>query len=281
MKKKYICDVNKTSSVFSHTLRIWRLRFCEKSHRLFFCLWSGCHWLETDDCGVVVDDGFVLGADIVTILKNAAKHLSRNAVDAQPQCCLGHGPQDAAYGLVDDLLGAADELLHQLVVAGLVALCKCDIGSGHRLLQIIEQQVGDAVGRVGQVHVPHDERVLDAVVVDGLSDVGPVAREDAAGDGGDAVGEQLARVVAELGVGWEAVQGDGAQLQFAGSGMAVDHTPLAGITHRGGCGDLDHGALTQSRLADVGDMEVPGEDDVDIGFDQALAQLAGAIDHIG
>ena len=38
--------------------------------------------LHIDDCGVVVDDGFALGADVVAVLQNAAKHHAGRVIDA-------------------------------------------------------------------------------------------------------------------------------------------------------------------------------------------------------
>ena len=48
--------------------------------------------LHIDDCGVVVDDGFALGADVVAVLQNAAKHHAGRVIDAQPERHLGRMP---------------------------------------------------------------------------------------------------------------------------------------------------------------------------------------------
>ena len=100
-------------------------------------IWYGCVGLEADDCGVVVDDGLVLGADVVAVLEDAAKHEPGDVVDAQVQCGLGEGFQDARNRLVHDTIHTLDELVNQLLVVAhgaLVALGKGDVSMGDGLL---------------------------------------------------------------------------------------------------------------------------------------------------
>ena len=44
---------------------------------------SRFRYLQVDDGGVIVDDGFVPRSDVVEVLEDAAQHQAEGAVDAQ------------------------------------------------------------------------------------------------------------------------------------------------------------------------------------------------------
>ena len=51
--------------------------------------------LEIDDCSMVINNSFVLSANVVAVFKYAAQDEPGNAVDAQTQCGFSKGFQDA------------------------------------------------------------------------------------------------------------------------------------------------------------------------------------------
>ena len=232
---------------------------------------------------MVVDDGLVGGADVVAVLENALHDEPEGAEDAQPQGGFGQGLENAPDGLVHQLVNPLDEPVGGLVVVGaaLVALGKRDIGVGNRLLQVLEQQVGERLGGIGQVDEAHHEGVLGRVGVDGLTDFGPVAFDDTMRHGGYAFLEHFARMFPEFAVRWQAVQGDAAQLHLAGCGVTGGEPPLAGVADGRCGGDFDHLVAVVRRLAHIADVQVAGKDGVHPGIDEAVAQLLRFADHVG
>lgn len=96
--------------------------------------------LETNDCGVVVDDRLMWGVDVVAVLEDAAQHFAGDAIHSQAHGGLGKWAQDTRHGFINDVVHPSDELLDQLavVVAALIALGKGKIGAGDRGLQVLE-----------------------------------------------------------------------------------------------------------------------------------------------
>ena len=231
--------------------------------------------LEVDNSGMVVDDGLVPGADVVAVLKDAAQDESGNVVNAQSQGRLGKGFENAKYGLVDDAVGAGNQLFDQFPAVdggSLVALGERDICFGYGILQVLEQEIGEALGCLGKSYKAHHEGVLVAVIGDGLADLGPIPCQDSVDDGGNAVGEHFASILAEIRIGGQAAERTGMNIHFAVTWIAGGNAPLAGVTDGCSGGDFDHGTVLTAELADVADVQVPRENDVNAGLDEALAE---------
>ena len=101
----------------------------------------GVNDLETNDCGVVVDDCLVGCADVVAVLEDAAQHFAGDAIHPQAHGGFGEWAQDACHGLVHDAVHPSDEFLDELavVVAALVALGEGEVGTCDRCLQVLKQ----------------------------------------------------------------------------------------------------------------------------------------------
>ncbi len=70
------------------------------------------------------------------------------------------------------------------------------------------------------------------------------------------------------------------ELHLASSREAGGYAPLAWITHSGCSGDFYHGARLEVHLADVTDVEMSREDDMNSSLNEPLTELPGIIDHI-
>ena len=93
---------------------------------------------------MVVDDGLVLGTDVVSVLEDTAQHQAGDAVDAQPQRSLGQGFEDSPDGIVHHVVHPLDEAFDKItvIVTALIALGKAQVGLSNRFLQVLEQEVG-------------------------------------------------------------------------------------------------------------------------------------------
>lgn len=151
---------------------------------------------------MVIDDALMLGANVVQVLQYAPEHKLESAIDAQVQCGLGKGAQDAAGGLVNDLVYTLDELVDQLLVvlAILVALGKNDIGLGHRLFQMLEKEIGYGIRIVRNRDIAHNPWMLAAVILNGLADFAPVAGEDTTGHIRHTLAEDFTCMFGKIGI---------------------------------------------------------------------------------
>lgn len=158
--------------------------------------------LNADDCSMIVDDRLMLGTYVVAVLENAAQHESGDAIDTQPHRRLGKRTQNASCGLVDHMVHAIDKLLdkREIVTGAFVPLGKGNVGLRDGFLQMLEQQVGDVIGIVGQINIAHHKRMLAAVFVDGVADLGPVTSKHTACHGGYAALEDLLCAFAKIGI---------------------------------------------------------------------------------
>ncbi len=244
---------------------------------------SRFRYLQVDDGGVIVDDGFVPRTDVVEVLEDAAQHQAGDVIDAQMQSGPGKRLEDAPDGFINHVIYALDQAVDEgsMVVAALIALGKTQIGLSNRLAQVLEQEVGDGIGGGGQIDIAHHERVLLPVVIDSLADLGPVAIEHTSGYRGNAVGKNLAGAFTEVGLRRQTEERASVELHLATGGIAGCHTPLARVTDCRSGRNLDHRLLSIACLADVADVQMPREHDMHPGIDKATAHLARFIDHIG
>ena len=206
---------------------------------------------------MVIDDRLVFGSDIVAVLEDAAQDESCNVVDAQAQGGFGKGFQNAEYCLVDNTVSACDQLLDQLPAidgGSLIALGKRDIGFGHGFLQVLEQQVGEVLRRIGEFHKAHHEGVLVSIIGNGLADLGPISCQDPVDDGGDAVGERGTRFFTEFVIRGKAEERAGVKLHPGVAWKAGGDAPLARITHGGSSGNFNHRAMLMADLADIAEV---------------------------
>ena len=100
------------------------------------------------------------------------------------------------------MVHTVNELLdqRQIVAAPLIAFGKGDIGLRHGFLQVLEQQLGNTLGSVRQIDETHHKGVFMPVVVNGLTDLGPVTGEYSMCHAGNTALEHLLGSFGEVGI---------------------------------------------------------------------------------